>query len=130
MWGHHLRAQHTGTRSQLAPGCAAQPTPDQMPNSSLRKPLGLCREKSLCNVLLMLKIISRRLCTRSKLSQGSSHRHTYKWRKIKICTILNEVENFFSLKENSIMLKCVLLPQYSQISTFFAYSDKNLILKI
>lgn len=38
--------------------------------------------------------------------------------------------NFFLLKGTSITLKCISLPRYSQISTLFVYSEKNLILKI
>lgn len=52
--------------------------------------------------------------------------------KKKINTILNQYEAeetkvklfvFFFLEGNSSILKCILLPEYSQISRFFAYLE-------
>lgn len=60
-------AQCTAHGSQVSAGCAAQPSPPQRPNSSLRQTLDLYQEKALCNVRLMFKIISRRCVHRIKI---------------------------------------------------------------
>jgi len=112
--------------------------PSQIPNSSLSQPSNqsLQRKVLVQHFLLILKIVSRKLCTGSKLSQVSSHIPLSKLKKKYVPkqyeTAETKVKTFgwlvVFLEGNPSMLKCVLLPEYSQISTFFAYYEKILVI--